>query len=103
VDEKVYEITTNGDTLIRQFDTDIFGLYDPEGIAIDPSSGNLFIVGFPSNLVFEVTTTGELVRTYDISAANALKPAGITIAPSSQNPYLQSIYIVDRAIDNDIK
>ncbi|MBD2358011.1 hypothetical protein H6G41_25945 [Tolypothrix sp. FACHB-123] len=98
--EQVYHVTTSG-TLISQFDTEILGLHDPEGITIDPSSGNLFMVGFPSNLVFEITTSGQLVRTYDISAANAIKPAGITIAPSSQNPYLQSLYIVDRAIDND--
>ncbi|BAY21234.1 beta-L-arabinobiosidase [Calothrix sp. NIES-2100] len=97
---QVYQVTTSG-TLISQFDTEILGLHDPEGIAIDPGSGNLFMVGFPSNLVFELTTSGQVVRTYDISAANAIKPAGITIAPSSQNPYLQSLYIVDRAIDND--
>ncbi|BAY64901.1 beta-L-arabinobiosidase [Calothrix brevissima NIES-22] len=99
-DDTVYQFTTSG-TVISRFSTISFGLHDPEGIAIDPNSGNLFLVGFPANLVFEVSTTGQLVRTYDISAANALKPAGLTFAPSSQNPYQLSLYIVDRAVDND--
>jgi hypothetical protein len=99
-DDNVYQVTTSG-TLLSQFNTNVFGLHDPEGIAIDPNSGNLFMVGFPANLVFEFTTSGQFVRTYDISAANALKPAGLTFAPSSQNPYELSLYIVDRAVDND--
>ena len=100
VGTQVYEVTTKG-TLVSQFDTATFGLKDPEGIFIDPGSGHLFMVGFPANLVFELTTTGELVRTYDISAAKAIKPAGITIAPSSNDSSKQSLYIVDRAVDND--
>ncbi|BAY61484.1 beta-L-arabinobiosidase [Calothrix brevissima NIES-22] len=97
---QVYEVTTKG-TLVSQFDTLKLGLKDPEGIFIDPGTGHLFMVGFPANRVFELTTKGELVRTYDISAAKAIKPAGITIAPTSNDPTKQSLYIVDRGIDND--
>ncbi|BAY25937.1 beta-L-arabinobiosidase [Calothrix sp. NIES-2100] len=97
---QVYEVTTKGN-LVSQFDTAKLGLLDPEGIFLDPGSGHLFMVGHPNNLVFELTTSGEVVNTYDISAAKAIKPAGITIAPTSNDPTKQSLYIVDRAIDND--
>ncbi|MBD2359251.1 hypothetical protein H6G41_32490 [Tolypothrix sp. FACHB-123] len=98
--DTVYHVTTNG-TLLGQFNTLSAGLQDPEGIAINPLNGNLFMVGFPSNQLFEFSTSGQLLNTYNISAANALKPAGIAFAPSSDNPSLLSIYIVDRAVDND--
>jgi hypothetical protein len=97
---QVYQVTTQG-KLVSQFDTAKLGLLDPEGIFLDPRSGHLFIVGHPNNLVFELTTAGDIVRTYDISAVNAIKPAGITLAPSSNDPTKQSLYIVDRVIDND--
>ncbi|MBD2206810.1 hypothetical protein H6G33_20920 [Calothrix sp. FACHB-1219] len=100
VKAQVYEVTTKG-ALVSQFDTERLGLKDPEGIFIDPGTGHLFMVGFPANRVFELTTKGELVRTYDISAAKAIKPAGITIAPTSNDRTQQSLYIVDRGIDND--
>ncbi len=96
-DSVIYEVTTNG-TLISSFSTSNFGLSDPEGIGFDAQSGNLFIVGEPINTVFEVSTSGILVQTIDISAANPIQPAGIEIAPSSDGSG-QSIYIVDRGID----
>ncbi|MBD2194390.1 MULTISPECIES: PKD domain-containing protein [Calothrix] len=104
---QVYEVTTNG-TLLNTFDTERIGLHDPEGIAIDPSSGNLFMVGYLSKTspatpaLFELTTKGEFIRQYDISAAFPDKPAGITIAPSSTDPTKLSLYIVDRGVDNDV-
>ncbi|MBD2206809.1 SdiA-regulated domain-containing protein [Calothrix sp. FACHB-1219] len=103
---QVYEVTTNG-TLLNTFDTEIIGLHDPEGIAIDPSSGNLFMVGYLSKsspatpALFELTTKGELVKKYDIAEALPDKPAGITIAPSSTDRTKLSLYIVDRGVDND--
>ncbi|MBD2359252.1 hypothetical protein H6G41_32495 [Tolypothrix sp. FACHB-123] len=100
VGTQVYEVKTDG-SLVSQFDTAKLGLKDPEGIFFDAPTGHLFMVGFPANRVFELTTKGELVRTYDISAAKAIKPAGITIAPTSNDPSKQSLYIVDRAVDND--
>ncbi|MDZ7957339.1 MAG: hypothetical protein RMY34_05450 [Aulosira sp. DedQUE10] len=104
---EVYQYTTGGQ-LISQFDTAKLGLLDPEGIAEDPTTGNVFVVGRPQieggqkvYYVFEVTSSGNLVRKIDISAANPNKPAGLTIAPNSQDPSKRSLYIVDRGDDND--
>ncbi len=74
---------------------------DPEGIAFDEATGNLYVVGRPRNRLWEMTTSGALVTEIDISAANEDKPAGITVAPSSQNPLLKNIYLVDRGVDNN--
>jgi uncharacterized protein YjiK len=98
---EVYQVTTTG-TLVSQFDTQAFGIIDPEGIAVG-DNGNLF-VGKPNgadNTAAEFTSSGSLVQKINISAANPVKPAGIAFAPSSQNSAQRSLYIVDRGIDNN--
>jgi Ca2+-binding RTX toxin-like protein len=102
INAEVYQVTTSG-SLVSQFDTQVFGIIDPEGIAVG-DNGNLFIVGNPhtsTNAVGEFTSSGSLVRTIDISAANPYKPAGIAFAPSSLNSAERSLYIVDRGVDNN--
>lgn len=102
LNSEVYQVTTAG-ALISQFDTQAFGIVDPEGIAVG-DNGNLFVVGNPSggtSVVGEFTPAGALVRAIDISAANPVKPAGIAFAPGSQNSANRSLYIVDRGIDNN--
>ena len=96
---EIYRTTLDGQ-LIGNFDTFGFGLTDPEGIAFDSQSGNLFLVSDPDTL-FETSTDGTLLNVYDISAANAVKPAGVALGPSSNNPNSTSVYIADRAIDNN--
>ncbi|MCC6166182.1 MAG: tandem-95 repeat protein [Caldilineaceae bacterium] len=90
-----------GDDQVTDFDIAILGVTEPEGIAYNPDTGNLFIVGSNDDLLFEVTTAGVLVQTYDLSALQATSLAGLTLAPGSQNPSTMSIYIVDRGVDNN--
>ncbi len=90
-----------GDDQVTSFDTEGFGLTDPEGIAHDSDFGHLYIVGKPDNLVFHVTTDGTLLRTLEIGAANPDKPAGLAYAPSSTTPGTMSLWIVDRGTDNN--
>jgi DNA-binding beta-propeller fold protein YncE len=89
-----------GDDQVSHWDTARLGVNDPEGIAFRTSTGTLYVVGKPENLVIEVTTSGALVTEIDISAANADKPAGLAVAPRSNNPAAWSLYITDRAVDN---
>jgi DNA-binding beta-propeller fold protein YncE len=90
-----------GDDQVSHWDTARLGVDDPEGIAFSTSTGTLYVVGKPENLVIEVTTSGSLVSEIDISAANADKPAGLAVAPRSNNPAAWSLYITDRAVDNN--
>jgi uncharacterized protein YjiK len=90
-----------GDDQATDFDTAILGVTEPEGIAYNPDTGNLFLVGSNDDLLFEVTTAGALVQAYDLSALQATSLAGLAFAPGSQNPSALSIYIVDRGVDNN--
>ena len=49
----------------------------------------------------EKQSPGELIGMLDISAAGAANPAGLAIAPSSTDPGRMSLYIADRAVDNN--
>ncbi len=89
-----------GDDVVTSFETTRLGLTDPEGAALDPETGHLFIVGQPPGVVLEVTTTGSLIRVLDTSMANALKPSSVVVAPGSVTPGSSSLYITDRGIDN---
>lgn len=80
---------------VTNFDVQVHGVQDPEGIAYDSSSGNLFIADSASSTVYQITTSGSLVNTIDISAANPVSPAGIVVDGNT-------LFITDRGIDNDV-
>jgi hypothetical protein len=114
VNEEVYIITPgpNGnfdgvdvDDVLTSFDTSALSLSqevrDPEGIAFNTDTGNLYLVGNPPTNIVEVTTAGAYVRTIDISDSVADNPAGLAYAPSSTTPNTSDIYIVDRGVDNN--
>lgn len=89
------------DDQVTHFDTDALGVGDPEGIAYSPTSGTLYLAGFPATRIAETTIDGTLLRYVDYSAAKAKKPAGLTFAPGSLNPSQWNLYIVDRNVDNN--
>ncbi|MDH3452759.1 MAG: hypothetical protein OEN20_10080, partial [Gammaproteobacteria bacterium] len=94
-----------GDDVVTSFDTESVGLMDPEGIEYDNSDGTLLAGGDPNDLLFQFSVTGTLLSTIDISeavSAGLRRVSGLAIAPSSQAPATNtSVYIVDRAVDND--
>lgn len=112
VNAEVYRVVASADGIFdgvgescTHFDTASHGLTDPEGAESDPDNPNaLYVVGKPSNTVFQFTTAGTLTRTIGIAAANARKPAGLAAVPKSvvggANPQTH-LYIVDRGVDND--
>lgn len=108
INAEVYEVSAgpNGifdgvDDEVAHFDTEGIGILDPEGIAFNPDTGNLYVVGKPDELVAEVTTTGELVQLIDISEADARKPSGLAYAHRSNDETLMSLYVAERGVDND--
>lgn len=76
---------------------------DPEGIAFDPVSKQLFITSDPDEAVFAYTTAGVFVKKYSISgfSPRPRAPQGITVAPSSDGSGRESFYIADGGVDND--
>jgi hypothetical protein len=109
INREVYEVNPGpdgrfdltGDNVVRHFDTLSIGVTDPEGIAVDTTTGNLYLVGKPSGEVREVTTSGTVVRILDISAADPHKPAGLAFGPTSIDGTQASLYIAARGVDND--
>ena len=89
------------DVVVRQFDTAILDIRDPEGIGYHPQRGSLFITSrLERKSLFEVSVNGTLLNTFDISAVDAILPAGVGIGPASGGSDEMSVYIVDRGIDN---
>jgi uncharacterized protein YjiK len=91
-----------GDDVETQFDTYRLVIRDPEGIYLDPASGNLILTSKDPTKLYEVSTTGALLRIFDAAAANGVKLAGVTMAPGSVNASIMNYYVVDRVVDNNV-
>lgn len=94
-------VPPGGDDQVVHFDTARLGVIDPEGIEFNPDNGHLYLVGEPTNMVAEVTTTGQLVQRISLAAANPYTPAGLAYGPSSIDAGAKSLYVADRGVDND--
>ncbi|MFK0689127.1 hypothetical protein ACFX5Q_13115 [Mesorhizobium sp. IMUNJ 23033] len=92
--------SVGGDDIVTSFVATSLGVHDPEGVEYDPVHDLLYIIASRKSVVM-ATPTGDLLGTLDISAAGARKPAGLALAPSSEDPNQMSLYIVDRAVDNN--
>jgi hypothetical protein len=58
---ETYEFTANGE-YVRTFKTGQYGENEPQGVAIDPTSGNVLISG--GNSLFEFNSAGQKLATY---------------------------------------
>lgn len=85
---------------LAEFSTLAFGCTDPEDIAVDPSSGNLFIVGELTRTIYETTQNGQLVSS--IALPDKLKrPEAVAYDADADQFYVSGgwtadIYKVDR-------
>jgi hypothetical protein len=93
-------IPPGGDDTFTHFDTQGQGIVDPEGVAFNPDTGTLYVVGEPADRVAEFAPNGALIQLIDISAANPRAPAGLAYAPSSGAPGVMHLYLVARGVDN---
>ena len=76
---------------------------DPEGIAYDEVSGNLYLVSGDDDKIYGYTTEGVWLSSFDLDEfePEPINPQGLTIGPSSDDPEATSFYIVDGLVDND--
>ncbi len=86
------------DDVITQWDTEVFGVRDPEGITYDPVNDSLTLVDYRDLMAAEFTVFGAEIRQIDISASNLAHPAGATWAPSSDG-LSTNLWVVDRGTD----
>ncbi|HEX6811556.1 MAG TPA: hypothetical protein VF384_08030, partial [Planctomycetota bacterium] len=73
---------------------------DPEGIAVSPSDGGIYVAGMPRTLLLHLNSIGQLVRTITLPSTGLRKPAGIAFAPSTVGEG-DSLFLVDRGVDNN--
>ncbi len=90
----------DGDDRATHFDTNRYGIDDPEAVEVNPENGHLYITGNGASTVIETTRNGALVTIYDIAFLKALNPSGVAYAPSSIDPQARSLYITARGLDN---
>jgi hypothetical protein len=118
---------SNGDDIMFHFDTcnpsdplvpsspctSPINQHDPEDVAYDPISGNLFMgsrdvptdPNAPSSgntvVVTETTVNGAMVDSYNLGDIKGLRVSGIAVAPASGNASERSLYVADRGADNN--
>src|SRR4029453_15378570 len=88
-----------GDDVVTHFDTEQYGITDPEGGDYNPEKGTLGLIrrGFPAkNSAYNPSPDGVLLRTIALSTASPDKPAGVAYGPGSTDSRRRSLYIVDR-------
>ena len=90
-----------GDDGLTHFDMGGFGATDIEGIGHNSTTGNLLLADRGTKKVFEVTPTGSLLQTITLGGTAVKKPSDITPAPASSGSGALSLYVSDRAVDND--
>ncbi|MGQ0608882.1 MAG: PKD domain-containing protein, partial [Chloroflexota bacterium] len=98
-------IGTGGET-VANYDLTQYGQSEPEGLDVDPATGNIWIVsnkvsgkGVPDPMI-EVTPTGALVSSVSIADANPDSAGGLAMAPPSSGASGLNIYVADRGVDN---
>ncbi len=78
---------------------------DPEGMAVDPATGNLLVVSEVDEIIAEFTAEGDFVREYPLGNLDPAQIAtqGLTFAPPSDNSdqSFSSLYIADARVDNN--
>ncbi len=99
-------IGTGGET-VANYDLAQYGQSEPEGLDVDPATGNVWIVsnkvsggGTPDPMI-EVSPTGALVSSVSIADANPNSAGGLAMAPPSNGGSGLNIYIADRGVDNN--
>lgn len=91
----------SGDDIVRSFSTPPLGIDHPEGVAFQPGTRSLFIVGYPQSMVAVTTLTGRLVRKIDLTPYGLIHPSAIEIAPRAPGHPRSLLYVLDRGLDNN--
>lgn len=93
----------NGFELIAKSDLSCLGTPDLSGIAVHPTSHNLFIVSPSQELLYELTEGGHLVNTYDLAVLDLVDPRGLAFSPSTDptdDPDTIHLFLADSNLPN---
>ncbi len=90
------------DAVVTEVDLGHTGLVSPRGLALDPTSGHLYILNSVLQELFEVTKTGQVVAIHTLTGTdlNINNPQGMVFAPSgdtTDDPAKLNLYLADSA------
>jgi hypothetical protein len=76
------------------------GLEDPQlrGVAADPATGHLFVLGLQTRRLFEIDLAGRIHVIHDLMPLEIGEPLAMTFAPSgdpTEEPGITSLYLLD--------
>ncbi len=96
------------DDRITCIDTRVLGMRDPEGVTVDPSTGNFYIASRLDREIAVTDPSGGLVDLInlrgllDYAGVSPINPSGVTVGPASDDPSRMDVYVTDRAVDNNV-
>ena len=76
---------TGDDVFVNRFSTRTFGSQDPEDIAYNPNTGNLFIADGQDRRIYEVDSNGNLITSFSTVGFGLSDPEGISFDSDSGN------------------
>ena len=94
------------DDQVSCFDTSVLGMRDPEGVTMNPDTGELLIVSRTDREMAVATPSGQLADLINLATVlpfgtQTVNPAGVAMAPATDDPSRYDAYISDRAVDNN--
>jgi hypothetical protein len=94
------------DDRVSCFDTSVLGMRDPEGVTMNPLTGEVVIVSRTDREIAVATPSGQLTDLISVATAlpfatQTVNPAGVAMAPAADDPSRYDVYVSDRAVDNN--
>ena len=83
---------------VSEIDLQSLGASNVRGLAIDPGSGNLFVINPDEQNLYELTQSGQVVTTRDLAPFDLKNPQAFVFAPSgdqTDDPAQMSLYMAD--------
>lgn len=89
--------------LISKIDLSHLDAPDLRGIAIHPTSHNLFVVSPTEEMLYELTESGQLVNSYSLAVLDLADPRGLAFGPSADptdDPNTIHLFMADSNLPN---
>lgn len=94
------------DDQVSCFDTSVLGMRDPEGVTMDPSTGDLVVISRTDREIAVASASGQLNDLISLAGilpftTSTINPSGVAMAPATDDPSITDVYLTDRAVDNN--
>jgi len=84
---------------VSQIDLSALGASGLRGLALNPATGDFYVLDPAKLALYEVSSAGEVVKAHDLQGSGLVSPQGLVFARSgdaTDDPSLYDLYIADR-------